>query len=438
MILANGTIYPSSEQSALLDGLEESINATRMGEPLSVDTVIGAIDTLGRRMAAGEFDDLLRQFGVESLSSLGEQVRGSVKLLSREYLEYKVATELGRDFFLPRDTRPMLGLSGVKTVPLPLGTLFHISAGNVDFLPAYTVVEGLLTGNINLLKLPQADNGLTLLALRTLVEIEPRLADFIYVFDTPSDDIAAMKKMAELADGIVVWGGDAAIRAARSLAAPGAKLIEWGHRLSFAYLSGNWRGQPEELTALADHLIRTEQLLCSSCQTIYIDTDSMEEIYDFCRIFLPYLQETRDGRPITEIGAAAEMTLKDYNDELERILSGDSSVGENRAFRGRNCGLFAREDSELELSELYGRCLVKRLPRDRMMTVLRRQKGYLQTAGLLCDAEDDAILSERLLRCGVNRVTSLGNMSDNFAGESHDGEYSLRRYIRMANVEMRG
>ena len=171
---------------------------------------------------------------------------------------------------------------------------------------------------------------------------------------------------------------------------------------------------------------------------VYIDTDSMEEIYDFCRIFLPYLQETRDGRPITEIGAAAEMTLKDYNDELERILSGDSSVGENRAFRGRNCGLFAREDSELELSELYGRCLVKRLPRDRMMTVLRRQKGYLQTAGLLCDAEDDAILSERLLRCGVNRVTSLGNMSDNFAGESHDGEYSLRRYVRMANVEMRG
>ena len=171
---------------------------------------------------------------------------------------------------------------------------------------------------------------------------------------------------------------------------------------------------------------------------LYIDTDSMEEIYDFCRIFLPYLQEARDGRPITEIGAAAEMTLKDYNDELERILSGDSSVGENRAFRGRNCGLFAREDSELELSELYGRCLVKRLPRDRMMTVLRRQKGYLQTAGLLCDAEDDAILSERLLRCGVNRVTSLGNMSDNFAGESHDGEYSLRRYIRMANVEMRG
>ena len=119
MILANGTIYPSSEQSALLDSLEESINATRMGEPLSVDTVIGAIDTLGRRMAAGEFDDLLRHFGVESLSSVGEQVRGSVKLLSREYLEYKVATELGRDFFLPRDTRPMLGLLGVKTVPLP-------------------------------------------------------------------------------------------------------------------------------------------------------------------------------------------------------------------------------------------------------------------------------------------------------------------------------
>ena len=259
-----------------------------------------------------------------------------------------------------------------------------------------------------------------------------------YVFDTPSDDIAAMKKMAELADGIVVWGGDAAIRAVRKLAAPGTKLIEWGHRLSFAYLSGNWRGQPEALTALADHLIRTEQLLCSSCQTIYLDTDSMEEIYDFCRTFLPYLQAARDDRPVTEIGAAARLTLKDYNDELERILSGDSSVGERRTFRGRHCALFAREDSEPELSELYGRCLVKRLPRDRMMSVLRRKKGYLQTAGLFCDTEDFHVLSERLLRCGVNRVTSLGGMSDHFAGESHDGEYSLRRYVRMANVEIQG
>ena len=89
--------------------------------------------------------------------------------------------------------------------PVPLGTLFHIAAGNVDILPAFSVAEGLLTGNINILKLPQADSGLTVQIAARLAETEPALADYLYVFDTPSTDIAAMKKMADMADGIVVW-----------------------------------------------------------------------------------------------------------------------------------------------------------------------------------------------------------------------------------------
>lgn len=434
MILYGGEVVSSSEQDRLLDGLEARINRTLARDRLPAETVIRALDILGQRAATGEFDGLLREHGVDGSDALAAQVRGAAGLLSRPYLTYRLETELGRDFFLPRTGRAFAGSGTVQTVPMPLGTLFHISAGNMDFLPAYTVAEGLLTGNVNLLKLPKADNGLTLLALRTLTDIEPALRDYLYVFDTPSDDLAAMRKMAALADGIVVWGGDAAVRAARAMAAPGAKLIEWGHRLGFAYLTAVWRENPDALEALADHLIRTEQLLCSACQVIYLDTDSMEEVRGFCRAFLPVLQAARDRRPVTEIGAVAEMTLRNYNDGLERILSGGAR--EDNEFRGRGCALSAREDSRLELSDLFGRVPVKRLPRDAMMTVLREKKGVLQTAGLLCGADERHALTERLLRCGVNRVTLPGEMSDYFAGESHDGEYPLRRYVRMANVSV--
>ena len=105
-------------------------------------------------------------------------------------------------------------------------------------------------------------------------------------------------------------------------------------------------------------------------------------------------------------------------------------------FEGRLCSLTACEDSELTLSDLFGRVNVKRLPRERMTAVLRRRKGYLQTAGLICAPEDRDALTEQLIRCGVNRVTSAGHMSAGFSGESHDGEYALRRYVRMANVEI--
>lgn len=427
MILAGGKLYPSSEQAALLEGLEQKINRTLASETISPREVIDAIDTLGGRIEAGEFDEIIDSLGMNHVT---RRIRGSVRLLRKEALTRRVENELGRDF-LSGKSQPS---QGIRTVPMPIGTLFHISAGNMDFLPAYTVAEGLLTGNVNILKLPRADKGLTVLALQKLIHTQPRLKNFIYVFDTPSNDLPALQTMADMADGIVVWGGDEAVRTARSLAAPGAKLIEWGHRLSFAYLSGHWRENQAALQALAAHIIETEQLLCSSCQTIFIDTDSMQEIRGFCRAFLPLLQEARDGRPIDDIGAAAAMTLKRYNDELEGILAGGREPSDT-CFEGRCCGLTACEDKELSLSDLFGRCSVKRLPRNEIMAVLRAKKGYLQTVGLLCDPEERASLTNLLLRCGVNRVTSPGHMSEYFEGESHDGEYSLRRYVRMANVE---
>ena len=78
--------------------------------------------------------------------------------------------------------------------------------------------------------------------------------------------------------------------------------------------------------------------------------------------------------------------------------------------------------------------MVKALPRRELLPVLRRQKGRLQTAGLLCPEADRAALAGLLVRAGVNRVLGAGEMSDTFCGEAHDGEYPLRRYIRMVNV----
>ena len=82
------------------------------------------------------------------------------------------------------------------------------------------------------------------------------------------------------------------------------------------------------------------------------------------------------------------------------------------------------------------RRLVKRLPRERLLPVLRLSKGTLQTAGLICPEEERRTLADLLIRAGVNRVTRAGHMSDTFPGEAHDGEYPLRRYVRAVDEEL--
>lgn len=429
MILANGKIYDSSDQNRLLACLEDEINITRTVLKLNTDAVINAVATLGHRIVDGEFDELITALLPEMPDSY---LKLAADFMNADNIRFRLNEELGEGFSMQHEITPPYGISNASVRFMPLGTLFHIAAGNMEGLPAFSVVEGLLTGNVNILKLPQADNGLTIEIFRKLIEIEPSLAPFIYVFDTPSSDISAMKKMAEISDGIAVWGGDAAVNAVRTLAPTGSRIIEWGHKLSFAYISG-YENKNSELSELADHIITTRQLLCSSCQTIFIDTDNMDVVTDFCHEFLPYLEAAERKNPINEAGPTAEMTLRRYTEMLENFISEKNPYKEH--FQGKRCSITATTDSTIELSYMYGNCLVKRLPQKNIMTVLRQSKGYLQTVGLICSADKRDCLTDILVNAGVSRIMRSGNMSVAFCGEAHDGEYPLRRYMRVINIE---
>lgn len=421
MILFGGKIYPSDKQGELLNILEKRIDHTLACKSLDREKVIAAVDRLAQRIGAGEFDKLIAGFAPDKAAYYKSV---AINAMKRKTVERRLRVELPKTIFTEK--------CGCLTKKLcPLGTLFHIAAGNADGLPALSVFEGLLTGNVNILKLPSADNGITIKILTELISEEPCIAEYVYVFDTPSSDISAMRKMAKMADGIVVWGGETAVKAVRTLADPGTRLIEWGHRLSFAYISG-YTDKTAELNALAEHIASTGQVLCSSCQSIYIDTRGLHELVDFCRLFLPILDSAAKRLLRTDIGETAELTVKRYCDRLE-AAAGFNDKNKLR-FIGECSSVTACRNSTPELSGMYANVLVKRLPEDHILPVLRREKGVLQTAGLICTPEKRERLTDILIRSGVTRVMGAGNMSESYTGEAHDGVYALRRYLRVADI----
>lgn len=417
MIFAGGELLPDSELNPVLGYLEEEITRTLSGPPLERETVLDALDALGRELDSGALDGLIARYAPPGAREELDRVRPQI---SRAALEARLDLELG-------------GLAGPRpfghTLVQPLGVLLHIAPGNMAGLPAFTAVEGLLTGNINLVKLPHGDRGLTLAVFQTLTGLEPRLAPYLYAFDLSSQYTGTIRALANLADGIVTWGGDGAVSAMRKLAPPGCKLIEWGHRLSFAYLSG-WEGL--DLSGLADHIVRTGGLLCSSCQVIYLDTEYLSVAEQFCKKFLPVLERAAAAYYKTP-GQAAQGALYARETALEQIV--DRAGFDDLNFPGQNCSLTLRRDMDLELSHLHGNVLVKRLPRKEIVPILRQQRGRLQTAGLICPAAEREELAALLARAGVNRITAPGRMSDALPQEAHDGEYPLRRYVRAVDVE---
>ncbi|HPE27240.1 MAG TPA: acyl-CoA reductase [Saccharofermentans sp.] len=421
MILYKGELYKTENQDMLLNELFDSLTTTLSESRLDTETVINAFDRLSVELSNGNLNSIIEHVDYEDKETA---IAMATRMMSREYLEYKVKVE-----FNNRSLYEELPEFKVKTQRYPLGVISHIAAGNMDVLPIVSVAEGLLAGNINILKLPRVDQGLTIEVLKFLVDFEPKLKDYIYVFDTPSTDVAAMKKLADLSDGISVWGGDEAIGAVRSLAKPGTRLIEWGHKLGFCYVSGD--GSESELRALAEHIMMTRQLLCSSCQVIYLDTDNSERLQEFAKKFVDYLDSAFDKYPIMDVGAIAELSLRRYVDSLNAVV-GSGATDEN-IIRGKHSSVTVGKDSELELSYMYGNVIVKALPRKDIVPVLRRHKEHLQTAGLICAAEERTMLANEFYKAGIERVTSSGEMSEYYDGEAHDGEFALQRYTRFIN-----
>lgn len=431
MILFDGKVYESSEQGRLLSELRRKIPDILQNKTLDPEIVIDAVDHLRRDTLDGKFDHLLTSFPKDTVDTYKKQAEA---LLSKEYLHLKIRTELGNTEEYTTDK--IEGFSRIRVKKVPLGVIFHIAAGNMDFLPAYSLTEGLLSGNINILKLPSADDGLSLKLIMQMIEYQPELKDFIYVFDTSSTDIQGMRAMADLANGISVWGSDMAIEAVRGLASPSVKLIEWGQKLGFCYISDLDKTDDvaKELAGLAEHIATTKQLLCSSCQVIYVNTDDLNVVRTFAERFLPILQKAVKENAAEEIGVRARDTLVAYTQRLKSYLGSEEKSDD--VLRGKGTSLILASDSKLELSPMMCNVLVKPLPKKKISEALFEARCYLQTAGLICPSDEREELTNILVKCGVTRVTRGADMSSFFPGESHDGEYALDRYMKLVNIEL--
>ena len=420
MILMHGEVIDSNVEQKYLDSLYESCTRTlTTKEHIATECVITACDKLYRAAVQGAYDDIaLPLLQMANLSY--ERFQNLARLFSREELEYKCKTEWGEWY----GDLPALK-NGTLRKRYPLGILFHIAAGNVDGLPAYSVIEGLLAGNINILKLPTGDNGLSVRLLSELIRFEPRLKDYIYVFDVPSAETETLRVFAELADAVVVWGGDEAVAAARQLAGVNTKIIPWGHKLSFAYVTE--QADEETLYGLARHICETNQVLCSSCQGIFLDTEDRMVQERFGEHFFELLKRANAELGKADIGMRGRNTLRLYTDSLE------TEEG-RRVLQGEGVSVVIKEDRELTLSCLFRNVWIKRLPRQYIIEELKRHKGHLQTCGLLCGSEDKEELAGLLGMAGIVRITG-SDMSRMIPGEAHDGTYPLREYSRIVETD---
>ncbi len=316
--------------------------------------------------------------------------------ISRAVLSDRVRRELGED---PAGERRRY----------PLGVLLHLGAGNVPGLGAYSVIEGLLAGNVNLLKPSGKDREVSIFLLKELVRLEPELKPYIHVFPISSDREETIRRLMEMADGVVVWGSDETVRQVRTMAGPDKRLIEWGHRFSFVYCTEQGLKAREKVRELALHILKTQQRSCSSCQAVFLDTERTGAAKEAARLLQGEIHSLQAELGWDE-GQIAQMTLRGYTAGLEDVMAANVT------------GICA------DTRSWAGGCPVLCLPRHRLIRELRRIRLSLQTAGLICKEEEWEELSYRLLRAGAVRVKRPGQMDVGAYGDYRQGQMDAGAY----------
>lgn len=390
---------------------------------LDIRKAILSLDKLGHFVA----DDA--QFLVPELVELGFSAeealqikKDSLAVLAQEELYKKIKRELGGlPFEISRQTTREQQFEGW----MPVGVLGHVTSSNDAMLPFFSSVEGLLTGNINVIKTASGAHKVAMKLVEKLCEYDESLCPYFYVFPLSSKDKELLTELFSLCNTVAVWGSDSAVAGVRELAPSGVNIVEWGNRISFAYFTQ--RGcTKERLTGLCHDICVNDQQACSAPQIVYYETDSREKLIEFATDLYTELQRVSDTYPLHPMSQPekAELTAQTQMCHLQEIM------GDAKLIEGRGCRVFVKFDNELCASPLYRTIIVKAIKRSDLIAVLRPFRSYLQSVGLACETDEIVPVSNLLIAGGVNRITEPGLMMGGYTGEPHDGVYAMTRYLK--------
>lgn len=367
-----------------------------LARPLDLERLLFAADNLGQRLRQGtrpEFQQALSDEGLspaaaeEALVTLGT-------LLRRDALEARLLRELG-------STRPAEVTRFDLRRPLfegwaPLGVLVHVAPEDNPLAAPLSMVEGLLTGNINLLEATARGGGFARALVAALLEEDATgsLAPFVYAFRCPDARNASLTALLSQADGVVAWGEETALRPLRERMPSAARLMVRSPRLGLAYIAPSRFDDVGTLERLAGTLRRPGVLAATGPACCLLDTEDAAVLTDFGRRLESVL--SRGGADAWEVQV-------------------ETALGVHPALEARTVRVMP-------------------LPRHQLVRRLRPLRGSLGTASLACGLDELGELSTLLLQAGISRLVEPGHAHETYVGEPRDGGYPLQEYSRRVSA----
>jgi hypothetical protein len=400
---------------------------------LPLAELLGPLDRLSTMWAPGTpryakacelLAGVFSQRAVESaLQSLALGMRADV-------LTGELHRELGRADLLEKWEPDAFGVGFVRGYPL--GVVAQILAGNVFLGGVVALAQSLLTRNPVVLKLSAEDSGFTELFVESLHESDPAgvVANAVVVCQWASKQDELNAVVREEADAVVVWGGASAVAAYPQEKCRG-RVIHYGPRLGVGVVLDG-ADLNATLPALAWDVALWEQRACSSPRVLFVeDTDTLpKRVAEGLNAELTRVRNELPPRPLTLDEKAEVLSFREL-----AWWSGKTDVFAPDGSMSHTVLQVPQLPADIPLGARTVLVVPIRNAHD-LPNVLRPLREYLQTAVLAAPPAKWPFGVDLLVRSGCTQVTAPGASSARVVGLPHEGEFALRRLVKLVGVDV--
>jgi hypothetical protein len=315
---------------------------------------------------------------------------------------------------------------------------FHVFAGNVPGVAVTSMIRSLLVKTPVLGKLAVGEPVLPVLFARALAGVDEELGRALAVTYWPGggarDAVGAALDAAEL---VVVYGGEAVVRALRERAPVSTRLVVHGPRFSAGLVTaGALDGDTDDLARSVAWAVATfDQHGCVSPHAVWVEDPEGSRVGPFAEKVARALADVERELPrglVSPAEAAAiqrergAAELRGHAGAQVRVLAAEGTawtvvVDPDPAFRPSCLNRFLRLHPVPDL--------------DAAVTALEAAGAWLQSVAVAAPQDQLDALAHRLAAAGATRVTTFHRIPWPPPHWHHDGSGPLMELVRWVDLE---
>lgn len=417
---------------------------------LSRDCVVEVLSKAGRLFA-----DPRSPWRREALKHLREHITFSPRVVEStldvvpEILDRNTLLKrMNLEMFLPYAMETAVERRGYDGLvrAVPRGVVLHVGAGNVFLGILDSLVLGMLTRNVNIVKVASSGSSFLQLFMRAVKECDPKglVAGSVAVLSWKGGERELEEAALKNADAVFVWGGYDAVKSYRELAPVGVRVEGFGPKTSFGVVFGSALAN-YGMAGVAERAARDaclwDQSACSSLHTLYLVVPGAKArekaVKEFMAAASAAFSEFAEKMPQGRLSDDEKTEIT----RARQLAKADKALGAADyadSFPGTGWTVIYEKDPAYRISPLNRVLYVKAVEKvEDLRELLLPYKGYLQTAGVAGNIVDRKRALDALQEAGVSRVVKLGRMLEGVTGSPHDGIFPMMQLVNWIGIEER-